>query len=261
MSKETQIEVESEIEVITLPAKTLEACSGISTALNESNASNLTADKRMNTASALMLKVMGLKPNYNLLKQVQQVILNSLVNDHKLALSTSEKLFSQMLKQVQFSNDKFVKPSKPTPDAKRVSAKRKELKEKYSHTAIETVETELAKINRVIGQSFMDNVKPKEEDIKLQKELNEVKKIKSEKLVSEQKEVQGNNIKALVAQVQKMMKQDTGRFNKKSQPIFEWSVVKLDFVHRCLESSYAVTKFLADKPPFDVNKNWQDEKK
>jgi hypothetical protein len=48
----------------------------------------------MNKASALMLKLMGLKPDYNLLKQVQQVILNSLVNDHKLALTTSEKLFS-----------------------------------------------------------------------------------------------------------------------------------------------------------------------
>jgi hypothetical protein len=58
MSKETQIEVEVdvdvevEVEVINLPAKTLKACGGISTALNESNASNITADKRMNTASA-----------------------------------------------------------------------------------------------------------------------------------------------------------------------------------------------------------------
>ena len=245
MTKETQIEVESEIEVITLPAKTLEACSGISTALNESNASNLTADKRMNTASALMLKVMGLKPNYNLLKQVQQVILNSLVNDHKLALSTSEKLFSQMLKQVQFSNDKFVKPSKPTPDGQRMSAKRKELKEKYVHTAIETVETDLAKVNRVIGQAFIDNVKPKEEDIKLQKELNEVKKIKSEKLVSEQKEKQNKNIKTMVEVVTSFMKQVTGRFNKKGNPILEYSAKELDFVYRCYKKQEEVIKFLA----------------
>jgi len=246
MSKETQIEVESEIEVITLPAKTLEACSGISTALNESNASNLTADKRMNTASALMLKVMGLKPNYNLLKQVQQVILNTLVNDHKLALSTSEKLFSQMLKQVQFSNDKFVKPTKPTKDGLRMSAKRKELKEKYSHTAIETVETDLAKVNRVIGQSFMDNVKPKEEDIKLQKELNEVKKIKSEKLVSEQKEKQNNNLKAMVDKVQKMLKNETGRFNKKNEPVLEYSIARLNYVSLCLQHETEVKKFLAN---------------
>ena len=249
MSKETikEVEVESEVEVevINLPAKTLKACSGISTALNESNASNITADKRMNTASALMLKVMGLKPNYNLLKQVQQVILNSLVNDHKLALSTSEKLFSQMLKQVQFSNDKFVKPSKPTPDGQRMSAKRKELKEKYVHTAIETVESQLAEVNKVIGQSFLDNVKPKEEDIKLHKELSEVKKIKSEKLVSEQKEVQGKTLKAMVEKVQNMMKQESGRFNKKSQPILEWSAKELDFAYRCFDKKEEVKKFLA----------------
>jgi hypothetical protein len=168
-----------------------------------------------------------------------------LVNDHKLALTTSEKLFSQMLKQVQFSNDNFVKPSKPTPDGQRMSAKRKELKEKYSHTAIETVETDLAKVNRVIGQSFMDNVKPKEEDIKLQKELNEVKKIKSEKLVSEQKEVQNNNLKKLADKIQKMMKQETGRFNKKSQPILEWSAKELDFAYRCFDKKEEVIKFLA----------------
>ena len=37
-----------------------------------------------------------------------------------------------------------------------------ELKEKYVHTAIETVESQLAEVNKVIGQSFLDNVKPKE---------------------------------------------------------------------------------------------------
>jgi hypothetical protein len=80
-----------------------------------------------------------------------------------------------------------VKPSKPTKDGLRMSAKRKELKEKYIHEALESVEAKLAKVNRIIGQAFIDNVKPKEDDIKLQKELSEVKKIKSEKLVSQQK--------------------------------------------------------------------------
>jgi hypothetical protein len=182
-----------------------------------------------------------------LLKQVQQVILNSLVNDHKLALTTSEKLFSQMLKQVQFANPKFVKPSKPTKDGLRMSAKRKELKEKYIHEALESVEAKLAKVNRVIGQAFIDNVKPKEEDIKLQKELSEVKKIKSEKLVSQQKEQQGKNLKAMVEKVQKMLKIDSGRLNKNNQPIFEYSLAKLDFAYRCLENETEVKKFLAEK--------------
>ena len=243
MSKENQ----KEVEVVSLPVEVLTSCKSISVELSASHETHLTADKRMNTASALMLKLMGLKPDYNLLKQVQQVILNSLVNDHKLALTTSEKLFSLMLKQVQFTNAKFVKPSKPTKDGQRMSAKRKELKEKYIHEALESVEAKLAKVNRVIGQAFIDNVKPKEDDIKLQKELNEVKKIKSEKLGSEQKEQQKNNLKAMVEKVQKMLKNDTGRFNKKNEPIFEYSIVKLDFAYRCLENQEAIKKFLAEK--------------
>jgi hypothetical protein len=218
MSKENQ----KEVEVVSLPVEVLTSCNDISVELSASHKSALSADDRMNKASALMLKLMGLKPDYNLLKQVQQVILNTLVNDHQLALSTSEKLFSLMLKQVQFANPKFVKPSKPTKDGQRMSAKRKELKEKYIHEALESVEAKLAKVNRVIGQAFIDNVKPKEEDIKLQKELSEVKKIKSEKLVSEQKEKQNNNLKALVDKVQKMLKDETGRFNKKNEPVLEY---------------------------------------
>lgn len=243
MTKENQ----NEVEVITLSADKLEACNSISVELNASHKSALSADERMNKATALMLKLLGLKPDYNLLKQVQQVILNTLVNEHELALSTSEKLFSLMLKQVQFTNAKFVKPSKPTKDGQRMSAKRKELKEKYIHEALESVEAKLAKVNRVIGQAFIDNVKPKEEDIKLQKELNEVKKIKSAKVVSQQKEQQDKNLKALVEKVQKLLKNETGRFNKKGNPIFEWSIVKLDFVYRCLENQDAIKKFLAEK--------------
>jgi hypothetical protein len=242
MSKENQ----KEVEVINLPVEVLTSCNDISVELSASHKSALSADDRMNKASALMLKLMGLKPDYNLLKQVQQVILNTLVNDHKLALSTSEKLFSLMLKQVQFANPKFVKPSKPTKDGQRMSAKRKELKEKYIHEALESVEAKLAKVNRVIGQAFIDNVKPKEEDIKLQKELSEVKKIKSEKLVSEQKEVQGKNIKALVDKVQKMLKNETGRFNKKNEPILEYSIAKLNYVSLCLQNETEVKKFLAN---------------
>ena len=89
MSKENQ----KEVEVINLPVEVLSSCNDISVELSASHKSALSADDRMNKASALMLKLMGLKPDYNLLKQVQQVILNTLVNDHKLALSTSEKLF------------------------------------------------------------------------------------------------------------------------------------------------------------------------
>ena len=162
MSKETKKEVEVEVEVINLSADKLEACNDISVELSKSHSDTMNASNRMNNATAVMLKLLGLKPDYNLLKQVQQVILNSLVNEHRLMLTTSEKLFSQMLKQVQFTNAKFVKPSKPTKDGLRMSAKRKELKEKYSHTAIETVESQLAEVNKVIGQSFMYNVKPKE---------------------------------------------------------------------------------------------------
>jgi hypothetical protein len=237
---------EVEVEVINLPIETLTSCNDISVELSASHKSALSADDRMNKASALMLKLLGLKPDYNLLKQVQQVILNTLVNDHKLALTTSEKLFSLMLKQVQFTNAKFVKPSKPTKDGLRMSAKRKELKEKYIHEALESVEAKLAKVNRVIGQAFIDNVKPKEDDIKLQKELNEVKKIKSEKLVSEQKEQQGKNIKALVDKVQKMLKNETGRFNKKNEPVLEYSIARLNYVSLCLQHETEVKKFLAN---------------
>ena len=76
---------------------------------------------------------------------------------------------------------------------------------------------------------------------------NNMRKIKSDKLGSEQKEQQGKNIKALVDKVQKMLKNETGRFNKKNEPIFEWSIVKLDFAYRCLENQEAIKKFLAEK--------------
>lgn len=240
-------ENQKEVEVITLPADKLEACNNISVELNASHQSALSADDRMNNASALMLKLLGLKPDYNLLKQVQQVILNSLVNEHKLALSTSEKLFSLMLKQVQFTNAKFVKPSKPTKDGIRMSEKRKAIKEKYQHEALESIEAKLAKVNRVIGQAYVDNVKPSEDDVKLQKELSEAKKFKESKKASELKEVQSTNLKKLVDKVQKMLKNETGRLNKKGEPIFEWSIVKLDFAYRCLENQEAIKKFLADK--------------
>lgn len=240
-------ENQKEVEVITLPADKLEACKGISVELNASHQSALSADDRMNKASALMLKLLGLKPDYNLLKQVQQVILNSLVNEHKLALSTSEKLFSLMLKQVQFTNAKFVKPSKPTKDGIRMSEKRKAIKEKYQHEALESIEAKLAKVNRIIGQAYVDNVKPSEDDVKLQKELNEAKKFKESKKASELKEVQSTNLKKLVDKVQKLLKADTGRINKKGEPIFEWSIVNLDFAYRCFEHKEAIKKFLADK--------------
>lgn len=240
-------ENQKEVEVITLPADKLEACNNISVELNASHSSALKADERMNTASALMLKLLGLKPDYNLLKQVQQVILNSLVNEHKLALSTSEKLFSLMLKQVQFTNAKFVKPSKPTKDGIRMSEKRKAIKEKYQHEALESIEAKLAKVNRVIGQAYVDNVKPSEDDVKLQKELSEAKKLKDSKKASELKEVQSTNLKKLVDKVQKLLKADTGRLNKKGEPIFEWSIVNLDFAYRCFENKEAIKKFLADK--------------
>lgn len=240
-------ENQKEVEVITLPADKLEACKGISVELNASHQSALSADDRMNKASALMLKLLGLKPDYNLLKQVQQVILNSLVNEHKLALSTSEKLFSLMLKQVQFTNAKFIKPSKPTKDGIRMSEKRKAIKEKYQHEALESIEAKLAKVNRIIGQAYVDNVKPSEDDVKLQKELNEAKKFKESKKASELKEVQSTNLKKLVDKVQKLLKADTGRLNKKGEPIFEWSIVNLDFAYRCFEHKEAIKKFLADK--------------
>lgn len=240
-------ENQKEVEVITLEADKIEACESISVELNASHSSALKADERMNKASALMLKLLGLKPDYNLLKQVQQVILNSLVNEHKLALSTSEKLFSLMLKQVQFTNAKFVKPSKPTKDGIRMSEKRKAIKEKYQHEALESIEAKLAKVNRVIGQAYVDNVKPSEDDVKLQKELSEAKKLKDSKKASELKEVQSTNLKKLVDKVQNMLKNDTGRLNKKGEPIFEWSIVKLDFAYRCLENQEAIKKFLADK--------------
>ncbi len=245
MLKETQKEVVLATEVVSLEPEKLEVCKNISIELATSHTQVLSAGNRMNTATALMLKLMGLKPDYYLLKQVQQVILNTLVNEHKLALSTSEKLFSQMLKQLQFANAKFIKPSKPSKDAQRISVKRKALKEKYIHEALESVEAKLAKVNRIIGQAYLDDDKPKDEDIKLQKELNDVKKIKSEKLVSQQKEQQGKNIKAMVEKVQNLLKIDSGRVNKKNEPVLEWSIVELDFAYRCLQHKTEVKKFLS----------------
>lgn len=243
MLKENQ----NEVEVIALNAIQEKQVKDIVINLKESHGSRINADERMNTAVSLMLKLLGLKPDYNLLKQVQQVMINSLVNDHKLALTTAEKLFSQMLKQLKFANDKFIKPKKETEASIRMDNARKELKKKYEHEALESIEAKLAKVNKAIGQAFIDNVKPKEEDISLQKELTNAKKLKQGKVDSEAKDLQKSNIDKLRSKIESMLKIDTGRFNKKGNPIFEWSIVKLDFVYRCLENQEAIKKFLAEK--------------
>lgn len=222
-------------EVITLSTAQSEACSKISVELKETHKSALSADDRMSKAVALLLKLLGLKPDYDLLKQVQQVIINGLVNNHGLQLSTSEKLFSQMLKQLKVANDNFEKPAKNTEASARIAESRKFIADKYAHVSLENILKSLQEVS----------VKTDKDSVELQKELIKAKAWKLEKNESAEKETQKDNIKKFREEIEKMLKVETG-LNKNGEPVFSWSVVKLDFVYRCLKNESIVKKALAD---------------
>lgn len=220
---------------ITLNEKQVATCSEISVELYEARQSSISVDTRINKASALLIKLLGLTPDYELLKQVQQFVLNDLVNNHKLALSTSEKLFSMILKQVKASNPDFVKPAKNTEASERMATARKEFAKKYEHVSLENILKSLQEVS----------LKTDTASVELQKELIKAKELKIGKQAQAQKELDKSNISKFRKEIESMLKIQTGS-NKQGEPIFSWSISKLDFVYRCLKNEAIVKKALAD---------------
>ena len=239
-------ENKNEVSEVVLSKTQNAECEAISDKLAESHEASLSRDKLFNEAQALMFKLLGLKPDYYLLKAIQAKVINMLVNKHKIAITSAEVYFSNILKQLMTANPKFVKPSKNTKDSERVAKARADFEKKYQHESLENIKANLQKVNRIIGQAYSDNAEPKEEDIKLQKELKKAETWKQGKADSNAKTLQDNNIKKLRDKIDALLKIQTG-VSKKGNPIFSWSVVNLDFVYRCLQNQEAIKKFLADK--------------
>jgi hypothetical protein len=112
---------------------------------------------------------------------------------------------------------------------------RKFIAEKYAHVSLENILKALQEVS----------VKTDKKSVELQKELIKAKAWKLEKNESAEKETQKDNIKKFREEIEKMLKVETG-LNKNGEPVFSWSVVKLDFVYRCLKNESIVKKALAD---------------
>lgn len=237
--------VENQNEVEVLSSDDIKSCKEIAKAVKGAWSSGLKRDEFINLASDKLVELVSTQPDYELLKSVQGVVINDLINDG-LAVDSANTYFSYILKQ-SIAKHGFVKPSKDTKDGNRMSEKRKAIKAEFEHTSVENITQDLLEVNQRMAQDILAGKNPSKDDKALSSKLKQAQDMKLKKVESELKDKQANNLKALVEKVQKMLKNDTGRFNKNGQPIFEWSIVKLDFVYRCLENQDAIKKFLADK--------------
>lgn len=221
-------------------------CEAISDKLAESHEASLSRDKLFNEAQALMFKLLGLTPDYHLLKAIQAKVINMLVNKHKIAITSAEVYFSNILKQLMTANPNFVKPSKNTKDSERVAKARADFEKKYKHESIENIKANLKKINEKLASQLINDNSMNADDLAIQKELKKAENWKQGKADSDNKTLQSNNIKKLRDKIDALLKIQTG-ISKKGNPVFSWSIVNLDFVYRCLQNQEAIKKFLADK--------------
>jgi hypothetical protein len=97
-----------------------------------------------------------------------------------------------------------------------------------------------------MASDILNNKAPKKEDKSLSSELKMAQDMKLGKSATEQKEKQKSNINKYKNELEKMLKIDSGRINKKGNPIFEYSLARLEFAHYCLKNEDKIKKFLAN---------------
>lgn len=237
------VENQNEVEVSSLEVSEVKACSKIAKSVHSAWSSGLKRDAMINQASDELVELTGTQPDYDFLKAVQGQVTQDLIN-LGLAVDSANTYFSYILKQA-IAKHSFIKPAKNTKDSARVAESRKAFDEKYKHISLENILVDLKEVNEVIAQDLLNGVDAKKEDIAKQKELTKARDAKSKDLATEQKDKQKGNIDKLRSKIESFLKVDTGRLNKKGNPIFEWSIVNLDFAYRCFEHRDEVKKFLA----------------
>ena len=225
--------VQKENKVEVLSASEVASCSKIAKAVHVAWSSGLKRDEFINKASDELIELTGTQPTYEFHKAVQGQTIQHLIN-LGLAVDSAEVYYSYILKQA-IAKHSFIKPAKNTKDSARMSEDRKFIADKYEHIALENVLQSLQEVS----------VKTDKASIELQKELIKAKAFKLGKNDVESKKNQKSNIDKLKAKIDSFLKIDSGRVNKKGNPIFEWSIVNLDFAYRCFEKKEEVKKFLA----------------
>jgi len=225
--------VENNNEVEVLSVSEIASCSKIAKAVHGAWSSGLKRDEFINIASDKFIELVGTQPDYNFVKAVRGHTIQDLIN-MGLAVDSAEVYFSYIIKQ-SIAKHNYIKPSKDTDASSRMAEDRKFIADKYEHIALENVMKSLQEVS----------VKTDKASIELQKELIKAKAFKLGKSDVETRKNQKSNIDKLRVKLESFLKIDSGRVNKKGNPIFEWSIVNLDFAYRCFDKKEEVKKFLA----------------
>ena len=235
--------VDNQNEVEVLSVSEVQACSKIAKAVHGAWSSGLKRDEFINKASDELIELTGTQPTYEFHKAVQGQTIQHLIN-LGLAVDSASTYYGYILKQA-IAKHSFVKPSKNTKDSARMSESRKAFAEKFEHVSVENILADLKEVNEVIAQDLLNGVDAKKADIEKQKELTKARDLKNKDIASDMKANQKGNIDKLRAKIESFLKTDSGRLNAKGNPIFEWSIVNLDFAYRCFEHKEEVKKFLS----------------
>jgi hypothetical protein len=242
MSQENQ----NVLEVIELDASEVKQCNKIAEVIASSRKAEFTRDGFLNEGADKLVELVGVKPDYVFLKQVQAQVIQSLINKpFEFAVDTANTYFGYILKQA-IAKHSFEKPSKDTTDSKRMSDKRQAVQKEFEHTSLENITQSLLEINQKMASDILSNKAPQKEDKALSSKLKMAQDMKLGKVATEQKEKQKSNIDSYKNELDTMLKIDTGRINKKGNPIFEYSLAKLEFAHYCLKNEDKIKKILAN---------------
>jgi hypothetical protein len=243
MSQENQ----NVLAVIELTASEVKSCNKIAESIASSRKAEFSRDGFIRSASDNLVELVGTNPDYVFLKQVQAQVIQSLINKpFEFASDTASTYFGYILKDA-IARLKFVKPSKDTTDSKRMSDKRQAVQKEFEHTSLENITQSLLEINQKMASDILSNKAPQKEDKALSSKLKMAQDMKLGKVATQQKEKQKSNIDSYKNELDKMLKIDTGRTNKKGNPIFEYSLAQLEFAHYCLKNQAMIKKLIADK--------------
>ena len=193
--------------------------------ISKANDSALTRDGLIIKASELMYSMLGDNPNYELLKESQALIENTLVNEHEFAPKTCANYMTEIMKLITLKHTEFKKPSSPNADAQRMSAKREAIKTEFEHVALESIVNEIAQVALQKG---------KDADKRLSV-LREAKKQKEKKIADDENTLNKANIDKYRKEIDAKLKNDDGK---------TWSLAKLQFASLCLQNEAQVSKFL-----------------
>lgn len=232
------------LDVIELDATEVKLCNKIAEVIASSRKAEFTRDGFIREGADKLVELVGTKPDYVFLKQVQAQVIQSLINKpYEFASDTASTYFSYILKDA-IARHQFVKPSKDTTDSKRMSEKRQAVQKEFEHTSLENITQKLLEVNQKMAQDILSNKAPNKDDKALSSKLKMAQDMKLGKVATEQKELQKGNIEKLRKDIDALLKIQTG-FKKDGSPMFAWSISKLDFVYRCLQNEDKVKKALA----------------